>query len=63
MYHPDKLPQDVSEAGREAAATSFQEVQEAHETLMRVFGWAKGGHDNHDHDEDSGGGEDMDSED
>ena len=28
----------------QAAATKFNEVQEAHETLMRVFGWAKGAH-------------------
>ena len=43
-HHPDKLPPDASDAQRDAAAARFNEVQEAHDTLMRIFGWAKGAH-------------------
>ena len=41
-HHPDKLPPDATDVQREAAAARFNEVQEAHDTLMRIFGWAKG---------------------
>ena len=34
----------LSRDPNQVAATKFNEVQEAHETLMRVFGWAKGAH-------------------
>ena len=42
LHHPDKLPPDASDAQRQEGAAKFNEVQEAHETLLRVFGWAKG---------------------
>ena len=37
-HHPDKLPPDATDAQREAAAARFNEVQEAHDTLMRIGG-------------------------
>ena len=36
-HHPDKLPPDATDAQREAAAARFNEVQEAHDTLERIY--------------------------
>ena len=42
QLHPDKQPPDATETQRQEAVLKFREVQEAHDTLVRLFGWGKG---------------------
>jgi curved DNA-binding protein CbpA len=42
QFHPDKLPPDATEEQKQAAVLKFREVQEAHDTLSRIFGFTKG---------------------